>query len=392
MKRTAILLCTLLLFLCGCQVTFREVTQPEPTLAPTLPTEPAPTQTVPTEPEPTETVSGFTSVEKLLAGMTTEEKVGQLFLVRCPKENDVQDISKYHLGGFMLFGKDFQDRTAEQVQQVIAQYQEASLIPMLIAVDEEGGRVSRVSGYSQFRSTPFPSPRDLYAEGGLELIAETEVEKCHLLTSLGINVNFAPVCDITTDPEAFMYPRSLGQDPEITGAFVAQTVQTMHANGIAGTLKHFPGYGNNTDTHIGIAVDNRPIEEFENRDLLPFIAGIQAGCGAIMVSHTIVSCLDAEYPASLSPAVHNYMRNEMGYDGVIITDDLYMQAITDTYGLEEAAVLAVLAGNDILACTDYRIQYGAVLEAVESGRISMQQIDESVLRILQWKYDSGLFS
>ena len=116
LKRTAILLCILLLFLCGCQVTFREVTQPEPTLAPTLPTEPAPTQTVPTEPEPTETVSGFTSVEKLLAGMTTEEKVGQLFLVRCPKENDVQDISKYHLGGFMLFGKDFQDRTAEQVQ------------------------------------------------------------------------------------------------------------------------------------------------------------------------------------------------------------------------------------------------------------------------------------
>lgn len=322
--------------------------------------------------------------------MTTEEKVGQLFLARCPDINALEDISTYHLGGYILFGRDFEDKTPAQVISTIGSYQEAAAIPMLIAVDEEGGTVCRVSSHSQFRESRFPSPRRLYEQGGLELIFQTETEKCQMLKGLGINVNVSPVCDITTDPDAFMYSRSLGQSPEETGRFVAGLVGVMQENQLGGILKHFPGYGNNTDTHTGIAVDNRSLEELESADLIPFAAGIDAGCGAILISHTFINCLDTVYPASLSPAVHQYLRETMGFDGVIVTDDLVMQAITDLYGAEEAAVLAVLAGNDLLCSTEYQVQYDAVLEAVKSGRISQAQLEQSVRRVLQWKYDLGL--
>ena len=224
----------------------------------------------------------------------------------------------------------------------------------------------------------------------MDLIRQTEEEKCQLLKSLGINVNLAPVCDMTTDSDSFMYRRSLGQSPEVTREFVAETVEIMSQYGIGSALKHFPGYGNNVDTHIGSAVDERPLSQLESCDLIPFAGGIEAGCGAIMVSHTVVSCFDAENPASLSYEVHRYLREDMGFDGVIVTDDLVMEAVTDQYGAEEAAVLAVLAGNDLLCSTQYQVQYEAVLEAVKSGRISEEQLNRSVLRILQWKADIGL--
>lgn len=329
-------------------------------------------------------------VDQLLNEMTLEEKVGQLFLVRYSDSIAIQDVTAYHLSGFVLFGKDFKERTRAEVTVLTEQLQAAAQIPLLIAVDEEGGTVTRVSTYSQFRSTPFPSPRELYQQGGLELIGQTEEEKCKLLSSLGINVNLAPVCDITTDPKAFMYDRSFGQDPKSTGQYIKFVVDIMNRQQIGSVLKHFPGYGNNADTHTGIAIDDRTLEELVRNDLVPFISGIQADCGAIMVSHTFVNCLDRELPASLSPQVHRYLREQMYYNGVIATDDLDMQAITDLYGHGEAAVLAVQAGNDLLCCTEYSVQYEAVLEAVQSGRIPHEQIDQSVRRILNWKSSLGL--
>jgi beta-N-acetylhexosaminidase len=224
----------------------------------------------------------------------------------------------------------------------------------------------------------------------MEAVLLCEKEKCLLLSSVGINVNLAPVCDITTDPSAFLYDRSLGQSPEITSEFIRDTVLEMNSNKIGSCLKHFPGYGNNADTHVGMAVDHRSLEELENRDLLPFAAGIQAGADAILVSHTIVEALDPVLPASLSPAVHDYLRNTMGFQGVIVTDDLVMQAITDTYGAGEAAVLAVLAGNDLLCSTEYTLQYEAVLTAVLEGRISIDVLNDAVRNVLEWKIELGL--
>lgn len=325
-----------------------------------------------------------------IQSMTLEERVGQLFLARCPAKNAVDDIQTYYLGGYILFARDFEDETPASVTKTIASYQAASTIPMLIAVDEEGGKVTRVSKYPAFRTTPFLSPREIYELGGLDAIQENEAEKSQLISSLGINVNLSPVCDITTDPEAFMYPRSLGESPEVTGQFVQLMLDTMKQNNIGGVLKHFPGYGNNADTHVGIAIDDRTLVELEGCDLVPFQMGIDAGCGAIMVSHTFINAIDSTLPATLSPAVNEYLRENMGFNGVVVTDDLVMQAITDLYGAEEAAVLAVLAGNDLLCSTEYKTQYNAVLKAVKNGRISEERINEAVHRILTWKCQMGL--
>lgn len=216
-----------------------------------------------------------------------------------------------------------------------------------------------------------------------------EDEKARLLRSLGINVNLGPVCDISVDAGAFLYDRSLGLSPEDTGFFVSETVRIMGENSVGSVLKHFPGYGNNPDTHVGIARDSRPLGQLEAWDMKPFAAGIDAGAGAVLVSHVMVEALDDSLPASLSPAVHRYLRETMGYDGVILTDDLAMEAITDAYGAGEAAVLAVLAGNDLLCATDYALQYEAVLDAVLDGRISMDILD-AVRHVLEWKFSLGL--
>lgn len=342
-------------------------------------TEPVLTETVPVDP-----------IAEMVAGMSAEEKVGQLFLARCDDSVAISDIASRHLGGFVLFGKDFKDQTKKSMIQKIESYQAATQIPLLIAVDEEGGTVNRVSYYSVFRSSPFPSPRSAYAKGGMVRALEIEEEKCHLLSSLGINVNLGPVCDITTDTNAFMYQRSLGQDAKTTGSFIGNTVYLMSSNHIGSVLKHFPGYGNNTDTHTGIAIDSRDLAELKRSDLLPFIYGIEAGADAVMVSHTVVKALDETLPASLSPAVHTFLRQELGFGGVIITDDLGMQAVTDQFGAAEAAVLAVLAGNDMLCATDYRTQYDAVLAAVLDGRIREELLDSAVYRVLSWKTELGL--
>ena len=322
--------------------------------------------------------------------LTLEEQVGQLFLARCPETGAVEDIQIYHLGGYVLFGRDFKNDTPESLSLKLSGYQKAACVPLLLAVDEEGGSVTRISYYPAYREQKFYSPRYLYRKGELTAVLETEAEKCQLLKLLGINVNLAPVCDITTDPDAFLYYRSLGQTPDVTGEVIASMVHTMSEHSVGSVLKHFPGYGNNVDTHVGIAVDDRTLEELENCDLIPFASGIEAGCGAILVSHTVLNCFDSEYPASLSPAVHTYLRETMGFDGVIMTDDLVMQAITDRYGAGEAAILAVLAGNDLLCSSEYQIQYRAVLDAVKEGRISKELLELAVSRVLQWKYDLGL--
>lgn len=375
----------LALLLTGCAAHGPEETAEkiEPIQA-TVPTEiPVIQAAVPTEPKD--------PIQELLEQMSLEERVGQLFLARCDSDTALEDIRQYHLGGFVLFGRDFDGQTPDSLRETLAAYQAASRLPLLIAVDEEGGTVTRISRYPAFREEPFPSPRDSYARNGLEACLAVEEAKCQLLSSLNINVNLGPVCDISTQPQAFLYRRSLGQDAETTAQYVAQTVDLMNTSRIGSVLKHFPGYGNNDDTHTGIAVDSRSLEELEANDLIPFAAGIEAGCGAIMVSHTIVEALDEVLPASLSPAVHQYLRETMGFHGVILTDDLVMEAITEQYGAGEAAVLAVLAGNDLLCATDYAVQYQAVLQAVLDGRIDMVTLDNAVKAVLKWKMELALF-
>lgn len=329
-------------------------------------------------------------LQQLTDSMSLEEKVGQMFIARCPAENAAEDAAEYHLGGYILFARDFESNDPQLVTSNIQSYQDAADIPMLIGVDEEGGTVNRVSRYSAFRETPFLSPQELYASGGWELIQTDTAEKSQLLLGLGINVNFAPVCDVSQNPEDFIYERSFGADTFQTAEYVKTVVTVMKQEGIGSVLKHFPGYGNNSDTHTGIAHDERSFDTFSDSDFIPFQAGIDAGADMVLVSHNIVSCMDSEKPASLSPTVHDILRNRLGFDGVIMTDDLSMDGIRDFTDDQQAAVMAVLAGNDLICCTDYQTQIPAVIEATASGEISEQMIDEAVMRILKMKESLGL--
>lgn len=331
-------------------------------------------------------------IEDFIANMTIEEKVGQMFFVRCPNEQEVQDVANYHLGGYILFDKDFNGRSFQQVVDQITSYQAQARIPLLIGVDEEGGSVVRASRYTTFRGVPFWSPQDLYNYGGFDLIRSDAKEKASLLTSIGINVNLAPVADVSTNPNDFIYARSFGKDAMQTAQYVETVVSEMKLNSIGTTLKHFPGYGNNIDTHTGIAIDERSFESFEDNDFQPFIAGMKAGADSILVSHNIIKRMDGEHPASLSKKVHDVLRDELGFQGVIMTDDLAMGAILQYSDDTSAAVSAVKAGNDLLICTNYREQLPAVIQAVKNGELSEAQLDASLMRILKWKIDLGILA
>jgi len=386
MKRFAAALLMLAL-LTGCQ------TAPaQPVLAPVEPppaaeTEPPAKAQMPEEPLDPET----DPVEELLSSMTTEEKVGQLFFPRCPTKDALADTAAFHVGGWLLFGRDFKGKTAEEVTETVAAYQSAADIPLLIGADEEGGSVVRISSNPVLRSEKFPSPQQLFAAGGMDAVAKDAQEKALLLKSLGVNVNLAPVADVSTDPEDFIYDRAFGQNAAATEGYTRTAVAAMTAEGMGSVLKHFPGYGNNADTHTGIAVDSRPYETFVNSDFLPFRA-FEEGNGrtAILVSHNIVECMDPELPASLSPEVHRQVRKTLGFDGVIMTDDLAMEAVSAYADGGSVAVMALLAGNDLLITTDYRTQIPAVLAAVEDGTLAESVIDTACRRVLQWKSALGL--
>ncbi|WP_176790698.1 MULTISPECIES: glycoside hydrolase family 3 N-terminal domain-containing protein [Ruminococcus] len=331
-------------------------------------------------------------LDKFISNMTLEEKVGQMFYVRCPDEDAVKQVSKYNIGGYILFGRDFDGKTKDEVINDIQSYQDEADIPLLIGVDEEGGTVVRVSSNPNLRETPFLSPKDTYSNGGWDAIEQDANGKADLLLSLGINVNMAPVCDMTSNEYGFMYDRSFSSDVDMEDRYVRTVVETSKAKKLGTVLKHFPGYGNNSDTHTGIAYDDREYSEFENTDFKPFYQGIESGADCILVSHNIVNCMDSEYPASLSQKVHNILRNDFKFDGVIMTDDLIMDAITEFTGDEAAAVTAAKCGNDLLCCSSVDTQYPAVLEAVQNGEIPETQVDASVKRILKWKQNLGIFN
>ncbi len=324
-----------------------------------------------------------------LDSMSLDEKIGQLLLVRLPDYNQIEDLKNYHFGGYLLFAKDFASKTKDQVINMINEFQNASDIPLLIAVDEEGGSVVRVSSNPNLAKEPFKSPRVLYNTGGLSLIKEDTINKSQLLQELGINLNLAPVVDVTTSPDDYMYNRSIGQNTEITSEFAKTVIETSHQGKVSYTLKHFPGYGNNSDTHNGISIDTRDYDDIINNDIPPFQAGVDAKAEAILVSHNIVNSIDPENPASLSADIHNLIRNKLHFTGIIITDDLSMQAITESVETS-AAVKAILAGNDLLIVTDYKQSFQDIKNAVEDGTISEKVIDDITLRVLAWKYYKGL--
>lgn len=326
----------------------------------------------------------------IMEQMTLPEKAAQMMLVGCSDRNIAQAVCMQGAGGLCLFAQPFENLTAAQVQTMTSGFQAAAEIPVLIAVDEEGGTVNRVSLNPQLRDRSFWSPRYLFSQGGWELIHSDTIEKADFLLNLGINVNLAPVCDVPLTESDFIYPRCFSTNAEDTASYITTVVGIMRDKGLGSTLKHFPGYGGSADTHKNMAYDERDYDTFQARDFLPFAAGIAAGADSVMVSHNIVACMDEDYPASLSPEVHRILREELGFRGVIITDDLGMNAITQFTDGQNPAVAAILAGNDLLCYADFDASVAAIVNAVIEGTIDEETLNASVLRILAWKQSLGL--
>lgn len=328
--------------------------------------------------------------EEMLAEMTLEEKVGQMFLARYPDVDSVYYASDYELGGYIWFAKDFEAKDPALVNEEIAAIQEEMPIDLFMAVDEEGGDVVRISSFPQFRSAPFTTPRAAFDEGGWDGVEAFALEQIALLKELGFNLNLAPVVDVASGPDDFIYHRAFSTDVAEVSQFAEVFVSAYKDANMGTVLKHFPGYGSNVDTHTGVAYDDRSLEALKERDLVPFQVGIANGSEAVLVAHNVMEAIDPDWPATLSPRVIAILREDMGFEGIIMTDDLVMDGLQAFATPEEAAVLAVLAGNDVLISSDFMVQIPAVLDAVEDGRISEKLIDAAVLRILKVKSEMGI--
>ena len=363
--------------------------EPEPESEPEPAPEPEP------EPEPTEEELLDMRAQELLGAMTLDEKIYQLFFVT-PKlltgEENVTELSdlmketlnKKPVGGIVLFKENVISK--EQVKSLNSDIAQNAKFGILISVDEEGGSVARL-GNANIGFPSFSHMEEIGASGDVNKAYEVGSSLAQSLKELNFNMDFAPVADVLTNKEnTVVKKRSFGSDEKLVSDMVAAEVKGFLHNAVICSLKHFPGHGNTeADSHKGMAVSNCDLETLREREFAPFKAGIEAGAETVMVGHiSLPNIIGDDTPATLSPTiVTDLLRQELNFKGVIITDSMQMGAVADYYTPEEAAVKALLAGNDmILMPTDLDRAFNGILTAVQNGEISEDRIDESVRRIL----------
>lgn len=340
---------------------------------------------------------------KILNSMTLEEKVGQMFVTHYDGgtqygtnltgelDKAKQLVQTYHPGGVLLFKWNTENDTQDSLKAKIQAVQDVSGIPLSVQVDEEGGRVTRVSCVPTYRDTAYQAPQDVLA-GGLDNVKADAEDKSKFLLNYGFNMNLAPVADVAST--GYIFGRTYGGDGVENAKAVKQAVLGHKAGSTKmGTcLKHFPGYGGtSSNTHDGFAVNDLSLEDFNYNDLLPFREGIHAGSDMVLVTHNIINCLDTTNPASLSPEIYKLLRNELGFNKVAITDDLGMGAITNFLGSgASAAGTAIKAGADMVITAKITEEYPKVLAMVQSGDLPESRVNEAVERILCSKISRGV--
>lgn len=368
-----------------------------PTTAPTI----TPTTRPTTLPTTTESQTPLTEAERILARLTLEQKIAQLFVIR-PEDltEETETFSagaadlyrQYPVGGFILFGTNLSSPAQLQAlsQKIYQSSEEVIGLPPILTVDEEGGYVARLAKIPAFGVPVFPTMAELGLQGDPGVVENAARTIGNYLKPYGFNLDFAPVADVLSNPDnQVVRERSFGSDPTLVATMVRAYVQGLTSTGLSATLKHFPGHGATTaDTHTGAAVSYRTLAELRSIEFPPFIAGIAAGAEVVMVGHfSVPNYTGDDTPASLSAKViHNLLRGELGFQGLVVSDALGMGAIIDVYGSAQAAVMAFQAGNDLLLMpANFLSAYQAMLTAVQNGTISVSRLDESVLRIIAFK-------
>lgn len=363
----------------------------EPTLAPT-PTA-APTQ-APTEP-------GYTSMaDELLRSMSTREKICQLFIVtpetltgvdgvNIAGETTRQALADYPVGGIIYNTANLE--SVEQTSEMIEKSQEFVKIPLFISVDEEGGQVARVA--ERLGTTSF-DPMYSYKDQGVQVAYDNALTIASEISAIGFNLDFAPVADVWSNPSnTVIATRAYSDSFEQAAQLIGRAVKGFADGGVLCTLKHFPGHGGTTeDSHAGLAYVRESLEELKAGALLPFKSGIDAGADMVMIGHLVVAALDDELPATLSgKVVPQLLREYLGYDGVVITDGMQMNAITDNYDHDTIVKGIFDADVDIILQPDSLDSYITAIEnALDNGTITQAQLDSKVRRILTLKYSKGI--
>lgn len=388
-----LLFCICMLFLCGCsdlETEEKNHSKPEIEKAeePVIPEK----ETEPEEEEATE----ISMIEEFMEEMTLEEKVSQLFIVRPDALDPAQEegavkvteamqsmLEKYPVGGVCQFGKNIV--SPEQLKQFNRELQEASKIPLLIAVDEEGGLVARLANHQAFDLPQYENAAAVGENGDAEAAKDMGKTIGKYLAEYGFTMDFAPVADVNTNPEnPIIGTRAFSSDAQTAAKMVSAVAEGLREEGILPTLKHFPGHGDTMeDSHTSLAVTKKTLEELQECEFLPFEE--DQGVHAVMVGHIAAPNVTGnDLPSSLCAEMIALIPDKEHC--LIITDSLEMQAISEKYASGEAAVLAMEAGCDLLLMpVDLSEAHEAVLQAVEEGRVRMERLDQSVKKILTYK-------
>ncbi|MGN0282080.1 MAG: glycoside hydrolase family 3 protein [Prevotella sp.] len=349
------------------------------------------------------------SVEEELSKMTLREKVGQMFFVR-PESLDttihwtsttelpqyktqavnivMNDVNKdYPVGGIILFAHNIDNET--QLSDYVSQIRKLYGSPLL-CIDEEGGRVARIANNPNFNVPKYESMAAIGDTGDPANAYNASNTIGKYLKAYGFDIDFAPVADVNTNPDNIVIgARAFSSDPQIAAPMVVNYLQGLRDAGITGCLKHFPGHGDtHADSHLGFAETRKTWEEMLECEMITFKAGIAAGAQLVMTAHIAApEVTGTNLPSTLSEVMlQDKLRGELGYKNIIITDAMEMGAITQLMSSGEAAVKTIEAGADIVLCPqNFCLAFDCVVEAVESGKISRQRIDNSVRRILTLK-------
>ena len=341
-------------------------------------------------------------VERYMTTMSTQEKLGQLVMFGFSGTSQVQDPfdtiwNSYSVGNAILYGSNIKSSNSDggfgQATKLTEQIRATvnSEIPPLIGIDVEGGSVVR------FRWSPQPvSARSLGRRRDTDYAMQQFQTIGSKLVSVGINLDLAPVLDVSENPmDTFLETRIISEDANITAAIGSAVIDGLHAGGCLSSAKHFPGHGGTTeDSHAVTPVIDKSLEDLKSYDLVPFVSAISSGVDAIMVGHVLYPALDNTDIASMSkPIMTDLLRDQMGFDGLIISDDFRMDGLTTRYEIGDAAVRFLLAGGDVILCGAVSEKQQAIVEALNAaaadGRLTQERIDESVKRVLMKKQSLG---
>lgn len=365
-------------------------------ITPTPTSTPLPTAT----PDPLQAAKA--KVLQIMAGMSLQQKLGQLIVVEYLGNNYQASglqymVTQQYVGGilYQYVNHNFSppEDTISGMAAFSSKIQQDAKVPLLLSTDQEGGQVNRL----QIFHGPLPSAAQMAATGNPQYAYNQGAQAAKWLQQLGINSDLAPVVDVHTVDPPILQDRMFGSTPQVVETYAGAFLDGLQQNGVAGCLKHFPGLGAVTsDPHVGLPTINRSMSDLEQIDLAPYQVMIGKNHPAmIMDTDVVMSAIDPTLPAELSPkAINGVLRGQLGYNGVVITDGLYMHGISERWSLSQAATLAIIAGNDLVEGPYSTSQVASVLaafnQALQNGQLTEARIDQSVERILLMKVENGM--